>query len=158
MKASLISKTVKTPMGSEFQIGVRPYNSNRVAIARRQLYKLLEEDGYNLDDGMYNGDYWFFVIMSKVLEVEFPDEQMDDIELLGFRDFWENQNGDFRHNHELCSDVSEAVLKAINNAVEEAEDEYKSRLPQQPAIIKAGKPSVKDPKDGKPGLKQPKKG
>jgi len=146
-------------MGSEFQIGVRPYPSNRMSIIRRQLHRLLEEDGNDLDDGMYNGDYWFLIVMAQVLEVEFASAIREgDIELLVFQEFWENQNGDFRHNYNLCADVSEAILKAITKAVDEAEIEYKSRLPQQPDIIKQGKPSDKDPKDLKPGPKRSKKG
>lgn len=155
MKPSLIKKQVESPLGSVFHIGVRPYPSNQLSIVRRELYAMLEEDEYDRSEGIYNSDHWFYTILAKVMEIEFPKKS--DFELQSFQEFWQNRNGDFRHTHGLFADVSENIAKLVIKAVEEVEEDYKSRLPKQPEIIREGEPSDKDPKDGKPGSKQLKK-
>ncbi len=155
MKPSLIKKQVESPLGSVFHIGVRPYNSSRVAIVRRAMMKMLEEDGIDTSEGYYNSDFWLYKILSKIGEVEFPKKL--DMEAQSFRDFWENINGDFRHNHGLFMDVSDNIAKLVVEIVDEVEDDYKAMLPQQPEIIKEGEPNDKDPKEDKPGSKQSKK-
>lgn len=153
MKSSLIKKVMKTNLGTEYAIGIRPYVTSRATMLYTDLDKLSTEHGLEL--GKYdNAHVWLYNLMAHVAEIELPKKSQDG-ELEDLRDYWDKANDNMRHNYDLFMYVSVDVAKAISDMVRFTIVDYEASFPQMSKTVQKGKPD--DPKASRTGGKQSRK-